>query len=232
MQDPLVELDEAFLTHEECDALVELSRNRQWHLDGPSTFTFFAQSPSEPLLASLEKRVSRWTGLSAQPKEAPIKVAQRHATEQPVAALGLHLDINKAARRRRTVIMYCSDVEVGGATVFPCLTDPRLSRASEACTAAVADVHAAYPEDTTRADGFGGRPFQMEVGAVDSHELQRSADSLCASAGVVGTGTSSAGTVVLPRKGRAIMFDAAHNLTWHAGCSVARGTKWALQKFK
>ena len=128
--------------------------------------------------------------------------------------------------------MYCSDVEVGGATVFPCLTDPRLSGASEACTAAVADVLAEYPEDMTREDGFGGRPFKMDAGGTEPHVLRRSADALCTSAGAVGTGTSSVGTVILPRKGRAIMFDAAHNLTWHAGCSVARGTKWALQKFK
>ena len=224
-EDPVVELDEAFLTHEECDALIELSRSRRWYPDGPNAFAFFEQSPSEPLLASLERRLARWMALPVNPKEAPIKVAQRQATAHSVAALGLHLDINKAARRRRTVIMYCSDVEVGGATVFPCLTDPRLSGASEACTAAVADVLAEYPEDMTREDGFGGRPFKMDAGGTEPHVLRRSADALCTSAGAVGTGTSSVGTVILPRKGRAIMFDAAHNLTWHAGCSVARGTK-------
>jgi prolyl 4-hydroxylase len=127
------------LTGAECDALIELSRpklSRSTTVDPQtggyqiiaarsSEGTFFLRNEN-PLVASIEKRLSVLTGMPAENGEG-LQILhygvggeyQPHFDFFEPKESGSAAHLQKGGQRVSTLIMYLNDVEAGGETIFP-----------------------------------------------------------------------------------------------------------------
>jgi hypothetical protein len=151
---------------------------------------------------------------------------------------GVHHDKVQKEFSSATMIIYLNDVDEGGGTVWPCLSNLRAPR----------------PQTSTHCeDAFsaGGRWFDGAQAVVRGHyQKHRVAGALhehlrtlllATHAGCMRMPPSwvtRAAVRTTPRKGRAVVFFhhradlSPEPLTWHAGCLPLSGDKWTLQKFK
>ena len=146
------------------------------------------------------------------------------------------------------------DPEPGSALADPDTTDAARNRTAYLARVA-AERHRHCEEGTesvrknARADrGAGGERgyrYAYSQHGDASSPLFQAADGMCRALQEGGAGATSRGRqaggmadgtpgiYVQPRKGRAVMFrKTSHHHTWHAGCEVRTGVKWAAQKFK
>jgi len=141
---PTAQIDDNFLTDEECDAIIALAKERPesprdgrnhpglWESFRPgNAFMYFDQVPTHPVIKKVEQKVADWTGVLATAvqlrTETGIKMKrQAQCDVGPANSGAVHLDASRKPLRRATVIFYCSDVAMddGGATVLPCLVAP------------------------------------------------------------------------------------------------------------
>ena len=167
------------------------------------------------------RRVWQWTGIRPHPNET-LKMSLMTpdpANPERDGASVVHIDVNRAPFRQKTVIAYLTEVSEkgGGATVFPCIVPgggEKLVRKRRAMCEAMATNHLASASEDD--DHFG---------------LWAAADGICRG--------KAAGLKIQPKKGRAIVFDVADSdtglpepMTYHAACSVSSGLKMNLQVFK
>jgi prolyl 4-hydroxylase len=171
---PRVVLFGNLLSPEECEALIELSRgklersnvvdrqtgNYQQHPDRTSDGTYFRRAENS-LIARIEARIAELTGCPVERGE-PIQVLHyRPGTEYKPhfdyfdpADDGNRKVLAMGGQRVATLIMYLSDVEAGGSTVFPDIGLDVLPRRGNA-------VFFAYSDDAGRLDPrtlHGGSP--------------------------------------------------------------------------
>jgi len=171
---PRIVLFGNLLAAEECERLIELSRGKlersnvvdrqtgkyQQHPDRTSDGTYFKRAEN-PLIARIEARIAELTGCPIENGE-PIQVLYyRPGTEYKPhfdyfdpADEGNRKVLSMGGQRIATLIMYLSDVQGGGSTVFPDIGLDVLPRRGNA-------VFFAYSDDGGRLDArtlHGGNP--------------------------------------------------------------------------
>jgi prolyl 4-hydroxylase len=171
---PRVILFGNLLAVEECEALIEMSRGKlersnvvdrhtghyEQHPDRTSAGTYFRRAEN-PLIARIEARIAELTGCPIENGE-PIQVLYyRPGTEYKPhfdyfdpADEGNRKVLSMGGQRVATLIMYLSDVQGGGSTVFPDIGLDVLPRRGNA-------VFFAYSDDAGRLDPrtlHGGSP--------------------------------------------------------------------------
>jgi prolyl 4-hydroxylase len=138
---PMVAVLDNFMSNEECDELVQLSRAKLQRStivdpatgkdlvieDRKSSGTFFALNEN-PLVARLDQRISdvmRWpveNGEGIQILNYQIGGEYKnHFDYFPPDDPGSALHIAKGGQRVSTLVMYLNDVEQGGETIFPAI---------------------------------------------------------------------------------------------------------------
>eukprot|EP00747_Dinoflagellata_sp_TGD_P102567 gnl/TRDRNA2_/TRDRNA2_168708_c0_seq1.p1 gnl/TRDRNA2_/TRDRNA2_168708_c0~~gnl/TRDRNA2_/TRDRNA2_168708_c0_seq1.p1 ORF type:complete len:785 (-),score=146.63 gnl/TRDRNA2_/TRDRNA2_168708_c0_seq1:126-2480(-) len=160
-----------------------------------------------------------------------------------VGVRNIHHDRNFYPQRFATVILYLSDVEDGGHTIFPLLEtvgnaldeDQRVLRS---------DIIELFLPQASRA--FPPRqlilPFKHSLANVDANSswtarTQARMEGLCARAADASLrGAEGELFAFRPRAGTAVVFwhDIGSDMAWdtfHTGCPVRQGTKWTFQKF-
>lgn len=156
---PRIVLFGNLLAADECEALIELSRGKlqrsnvvdrqtghyQHHPDRTSDGTYFRRAET-PLIARIETRIAELTGCTIERGE-PIQVLHyRPGTEYKPhfdyfdpADEGNQQVLRLGGQRVATLIMYLSDVDGGGSTVFPEIGLDVLPRRGNAVFFAYAD---------------------------------------------------------------------------------------------
>jgi prolyl 4-hydroxylase len=125
LEEPLVVVLGNVLSHEECDALIELSKDRvQRSKIGDSrqvdqlrtSSSMFFQEAENDVVARIEKRISQIMNIPVEHGDG-LQVLNYKIGQEYKA----HYDFFKSAKNPRisTLVMYLNDVELGGETFFP-----------------------------------------------------------------------------------------------------------------
>ncbi|XP_072957613.1 probable prolyl 4-hydroxylase 6 [Typha angustifolia] len=131
---PRAFLYKGFLSHDECDHLIKLAKNRLEksmvadNLSGKSMMSnvrtssgMFLAKRQDAIVSRIEERIAAWTFLPEENAE-PIQVLHYGIGQKYDAHFDYFQDKKNQARgghRAATVLMYLSDVKMGGETVFP-----------------------------------------------------------------------------------------------------------------
>ncbi|KAF3330219.1 prolyl 4-hydroxylase subunit alpha-1-like protein [Carex littledalei] len=131
---PRIFLYKGFLSNEECDHIIKLSKSKLGksmvvdNESGNSVMSevrtssgMFLDKRQDEVIARIEERIATWTLLPEENAEN-IQVLRYDLTEKYDAHFDYFSDKHNQARgghRYATVLMYLSDVEMGGETVFP-----------------------------------------------------------------------------------------------------------------
>ena len=180
--------------------------------------------------------------LSSSSASTSSKNNLNNATQCNLMVHSVHHDKVQKEFSSVTVIVYLNDVEEGGGTVWPCMSQYSSSQqqTSSACESAFA---------------AGARWFDGDKAVVkDTYKKHRVAEPLhralqsillSAHVGCIPQQYAAQPSWVerravrtVARKGSAVVFRhnrqdlSAEPLTWHAGCQPLSGDKWTMQKFK
>ncbi|XP_042397878.1 probable prolyl 4-hydroxylase 6 [Zingiber officinale] len=131
---PRIFLYEGFLSDEECDHIIKLARSkmkRSMVADNKSgdsrksnvrtSFGTFLTKHQDEVIARIDQRIAKWTFLPEENAEA-LQVLRYQEGQKYVPHHDYFFDPKNKIRggdRYATVLMYLSDVEKGGETVFP-----------------------------------------------------------------------------------------------------------------
>ncbi|KAJ4760555.1 2-oxoglutarate (2OG) and Fe(II)-dependent oxygenase superfamily protein [Rhynchospora pubera] len=131
---PRIFLYKGFLSHEECDHIIKLARSKLKksmvvdNESGKSVMSqvrtssgMFLDKRQDEVISRIEKRIASWTLLPEENAES-IQVLRYDLTEKYDAHFDYFHDKYNQVRgghRYATLLMYLSDVEMGGETVFP-----------------------------------------------------------------------------------------------------------------
>ncbi|ONK74897.1 uncharacterized protein A4U43_C03F11240 [Asparagus officinalis] len=127
---PRAFLYKGFLSHEECDHLISLARDKLekstviWkECDGEvrTSSGMFLSTHQDEIVTRIEQRIASWTFLPEENGEA-IQVLRYEIGQKYEPHFDYFVDkvnIARGGHRFATVLMYLSNVEKGGETVFP-----------------------------------------------------------------------------------------------------------------
>ena len=217
----------------------------------------------DPVLRLIEERIGEYAMIPPHEGEGPLMVGYRQPltpkvgsgnARVPFQLRNVHHDLNNAPRRAVTALIYLTDVEEGGHTVFPCLGK---NPDREACKALVKgfkrgerylhsedhpkcwDVPAYRHAQALCEGGQGGTGGEVtEVVAEGVSKDDSNGDRQGNEDSSAGAGAINGGLRIKPRRGMAVFFTSSLRdgspdmLSWHAGCPVEKGEKYTLQKFK
>ncbi|WP_178075087.1 2OG-Fe(II) oxygenase [Paenibacillus albus] len=130
IDEPLILILENVLSHEECDVLIDLAKNRlqrakiggKSHVESDirtSSSMFFEENENE-CIKKVETRVSELMNIPVSHAE-PLQILHYKPGEQYHPHFDYFTSGNVVNNRISTLIMYLSDVEEGGETYFPSL---------------------------------------------------------------------------------------------------------------
>ncbi|WP_456274901.1 2OG-Fe(II) oxygenase [Bacillus sp. AK031] len=125
LEEPLIVILGNVLSHEECDELIELSKDRvQRSKIGSSrevdqlrtSSSMFFEEAENDVVARIEKRISQIMNIPVEHGDG-LQVLNYKIGQEYKA----HYDFFKSAKNPRisTLVMYLNDVELGGETFFP-----------------------------------------------------------------------------------------------------------------
>eukprot|EP00911_Craspedida_sp_UC1_P001553 UC1_evm2s1173 len=192
-----------------------------------------SRARQDEVVRRVESRIARVTGVPIHDREDMVTLARmttlgREPHGGQFVPWGLHHETDTRPYRTRTVLVYLTDVEAGGHTIFPLC----------------GGSHPAAPDspeqelNTSMIEALGGiwggrrSGFQRHVDfdVRSDHPFNTVFAQSCL--GLYGVSFK-------PRRGAAILFDSKlypstkdNTMTWHGGCNVVSGTKVILQKFK
>lgn len=129
IDEPLILILENVLSHAECDALIDLAKNRlqrakigKSHVESDirtNSSVFFEQSENESIQI-VEARVSELMSIPVSHAE-PLQILHYKPGEQYRPHFDYFTSDNVVNNRISTLVMYLNDVEEGGETYFPSL---------------------------------------------------------------------------------------------------------------
>ncbi|CAA7395330.1 unnamed protein product [Spirodela intermedia] len=131
---PRAFLYEGFLSHEECDHIIEIAKNKLEKSmvvdddtgkavmsDVRTSSGMFLEKKQDEIVARIERRIALWTFLPEENGES-IHVLRYKRGQKYESHFDYFVDkVNReiGGNRYATVLMYLSDVQKGGETVFP-----------------------------------------------------------------------------------------------------------------
>ncbi|XP_048129604.1 probable prolyl 4-hydroxylase 4 [Rhodamnia argentea] len=136
---------EGFLTDLECDHLISLAKSELKrsavadNMSGKSKLSevrtssgMFIPKAKDPIVAGIEEKISTWTFLPKENGEDIQVLRYEHGQKYDphYDYFADKVNIARGGHRVATVLMYLTDVEKGGETVFPNAEDPPRRRAS------------------------------------------------------------------------------------------------------
>lgn len=136
---------EGFLTDLECDHLISLAKTELKrsavadNLSGKSKLSevrtssgMFISKAKDPIVAGIEEKISTWTFLPKENGEDLQVLRYEHGQKYDphYDYFADKVNIARGGHRLATVLLYLTDVEKGGETVFPNAEDPPRRRAS------------------------------------------------------------------------------------------------------
>ncbi|KAF3336957.1 putative prolyl 4-hydroxylase 4 isoform X1 [Carex littledalei] len=219
---------EGFLTDEECDHLISLAKSELTrssvadNLSGKSVLSevrtssgMFINKAKDEIVSGIEDKIAAWTFIPKENGE-DIQVLHYEYGQKYEPHYDYFTDTVNTLRgghRIATVLLYLSDVEKGGETVFPLAEELKHHRG-------------AHVKDDTLSEcaqrGIAGKHQHYKIRATFPLLHSNPFDFLDA---------------VKPRKGDALLFfnllpDATTDpKSLHAGCPVIEGEKWSATKW-
>jgi hypothetical protein len=245
---------DSFLSAAEVDHVIRLVESTGgWHAsptglgsyDVPrSAPDFLAAVRSDSVLARIERRIARATGVQSHPHEDIVSIARITplAGVQPRGGhfppYGLHHDSDTRPARVWTVIVYLKAPQAGGLTIFPL---GGLRGHGPDASSELRQRHKNFGSLLTRTH-FGGAETgynrQVSFDKHSDHPFMDLIEDACRGdygiavdgrGGEVGSRTRGV-TASPPSGAGALMFRSSKRVNWHAGCNVVKGTKIILQK--
>ncbi|RED55696.1 2OG-Fe(II) oxygenase [Cohnella lupini] len=129
IHEPLIMILENVLSHAECDALIDLAKNRlqrakigKSHLESDirtNSSMFFEESENE-CIRTVETRISELMNIPVSHAE-PLQILHYKPGERYQPHFDYFTSGNVANNRISTLVMYLNDVDEGGETEFPAL---------------------------------------------------------------------------------------------------------------
>lgn len=209
---PFVKTIEHFLTEEECEHIIELTKNLPGYDESKYTNTLYFDRVqgqySDPLLHTIESKVAALLGWPDHPDQESLcvhRIAEDSEAESRI--INIHHDKANKPWTTATVIVYLDDVEDGGETIFPCTSSPEVR---QACQRAYSQGARWYNGERTVLEGevhWAGQDNRGEVSTVDDtlSFLKSSTSDLCSQRNQ--TNYHQRILSVKPRRGMAALFN-------------------------
>ena len=121
---PSIVLMKGFVSDREADHLIAAAkRHRDFNASKAfnSVYFTYGQERQDAVLRRVEERISRVTGSPAHPDEEAMCVHRILPSTSPYNMKDFHHDKVNKPYTSVTVLVYLSDVEIGGGTAFPCI---------------------------------------------------------------------------------------------------------------
>ncbi|MBA0726219.1 hypothetical protein Golax_002061 [Gossypium laxum] len=211
-----------FLSSDECDHLITLAKDKlekSMVADNESgksvesevrtSSGMFLQKAQDEVVADIEARIAAWTFLPVENGESIQILHYEHGQKYEPHFDYFHDKANQqlGGHRIATVLMYLSDVESGGETVFP-NAEGRLSQVQDENWSACAK------------NGYAVVALESDHMVVD-----------------IWLNFTAYTCTVKPRKGDALLFFSLHpdattdTASLHGSCPVIKGEKWSATKW-
>ncbi len=216
----------------------DMGGSEAWRTAGQYVSTELRDWADDPVLRTIEERVAWMVKIPVHAAESSIMVGYTPPPRRAVAAgsapprrlANVHHDKNTAPGRVMTALVYLTDVDDGGQTIFPCHSSDGNGTESKTITRIRERFVGAYwdskrilfpPSDR---DCFDAALFAQTEAMCDESDTS----------GVL---------AVWPKRGRGLFFasvqpdGSADPTMWHGGCSLGPSNadgqgKWTLQKFR
>ena len=206
---------------------------------------------NNPIVNTVEMRIAAVTGIAPHTDQEPLCIHRIVARpNDPNRVDEIHHDKVNKPFTTVTVLVYLSDAEEGGETIFPCHIDPETKTLCKDSFYGGARWHngkRTVVEGQTHWQGQDKSSRRRSKVEKEMALLKRRANEFCAQEDNKSRVEEASlydrpkGMKVSPKKGSAIIFwhdlpgqngvGVGDALAWHTGCKVSKGVKWTMQKF-